>query len=122
MSTTWHDSRFGPGSYEHSAQEDRCVPRQRVNIPATLRISGGTSFHTVVHDLGAGGFAAFSAEPLPEGVACWLTLPGLDAVQAHVAWWREGRLGAAFSGLLDPAVIDEMLNSYSEARSPKAVR
>lgn len=119
MSTTWHDSRFGPGSYEHSSQEDRCAPRQRVNIPATIRISGGEAFHTVVHDLGAGGFACFSTDPVADGLACWLSLPGFEAVPGNVAWWREGRLGCAFAGLLDDEVVAEMVARYGDARSPR---
>jgi len=122
MSTTWHDSRFGPGSYEHSAQEDRCAPRRRVNIPATIRVSGGTPFHTVVHDIGAGGFAAFSADPYAEGLACWLVLPGYEAVPAQVAWWRDGRMGCAFTGLLDGEVIAEVTLRYGETRNPRPVR
>lgn len=112
MGTTWRDSRFGPGSYEHSAQEDRSAPRSRVNIPASLRASGGKAFHTVVNDLSLGGFSAASLNRLHVGSMCWLTLPGLEALQSEVVWWENGQVGCAFANLLSPIVHDNILARY----------
>ncbi|MBA4083031.1 MAG: pilus assembly protein PilZ, partial [Erythrobacter sp.] len=36
--------------YRTASQEDRCGPRTRLTIPATLRASGGRAFQSVVHD------------------------------------------------------------------------
>ena len=112
MSTTWRDSRFGPGSYEHSAQEDRCAPRSKVNIPASLRPSGGKGFYTVVNDLSLGGFSATALNRMHVGAKCWLTLPGLESLQAEVVWWQSGQVGCAFAGLLSPIVYDNILGRY----------
>ncbi|MDF8333901.1 PilZ domain-containing protein [Novosphingobium cyanobacteriorum] len=112
MSTTWRDSRFGPGSYEHSSQEDRCAPRSKVNIPATLRGSGAKGFHTVVNDLSLGGFCATALNRMHVGSHCWLTLPGLESLQATVIWWQNGQVGCAFSQLLSPIVHDNILARY----------
>lgn len=112
MSTTWRDSRFGPGSYEHSAQEDRCAPRPRVSIPATLRPSAGKGFRTVVRDLSIAGFSADSLHRLHEGTTCWLTLPGLEALQAEVVWWKSGTAGCAFVALLNPIVHDTIVSRF----------
>ncbi|MCW1384179.1 PilZ domain-containing protein [Novosphingobium sp. KCTC 2891] len=112
MSTTWRDSRFGPGSYEHSAQEDRCAPRSRVSIPATLRPSAAKGFHTIVQDLSLGGFSGTALNRMHVGTICWLTLPGLESLQAEVAWWHNGVVGCAFANLLSPIVHDNLLARY----------
>lgn len=112
MSTTWRDSRFGPGSYEYSAQEDRCAPRTRVRIPASLRASGAKSFPTTVHDLSLGGFSATALNRMHVGTMCWLSLPGLESQQAEVAWWQDGLVGCAFANLLSPIVLDSMIAQY----------
>ena len=63
-------------SYFAAAQEDRCAPRTRITIPATMRISGARGFQTVVHDLSLSGFCAASVNRVHPGTVCWLTLPG----------------------------------------------
>jgi len=112
MSTTWRDSRFGPGSYEYSAQEDRCAPRTRVRVPASLRASGAKGFPTVVQDLSLGGFSATALNRMHQGTICWLTLPGIEPLQAEVAWWQDGLVGCAFANLLSPIVHDNLLARY----------
>jgi hypothetical protein len=72
--------------YAFAAQEDRCAPRTRISIPASLRASGGKGFQTVVHDLSLSGFSAMSITRLHPGTICWLTLPGLGSLQAEVVW------------------------------------
>lgn len=112
MSTTWRDSRFGPGSYEYSAQEDRCAPRVRVRMAATLRASGAKGFPTEVLDLSLGGFSATSRNRMHVGTICWLSLPGLESLQAEVAWWQDGMVGCAFANLISPVVLDSLLARY----------
>ena len=62
--------------YRTASQEDRCGPRTRLTIPATLRVSGGRGFQTVVHDLSLSGFCAAAINRIHPGTVCWLTLPG----------------------------------------------
>lgn len=105
MTTTdWNTNIYG-----QAALEDRSAPRQRVNIPATLRPSGGKGFQTVVLDLSLGGFCANALQRLHPGNRCWLTLPGMEALQAEVIWWDSGRVGCAFANLLSPIVHDNIL-------------
>lgn len=73
-----------PIPFRLAAQEDRCGPRTRLTIPATLRASGGRAFQSVVHDLSISGFSATSINRMHEGHLCWLTLPGLESLQAEV--------------------------------------
>lgn len=98
--------------YAQAALEDRSANRQRVNIPATLRPSGSPGFQTVILDLGLGGFCANALQRLAPGNRCWLTLPGMQSLQAEVVWWDAGRVGCAFANLLSPMVHDNILARY----------
>ena len=66
--------------YEIAEQEDRCAPRTKLTIPASLRASGGRAFQSVVHDLSISGFSAAAINRMHEGQVCWLTLPGLESL------------------------------------------
>jgi hypothetical protein len=103
---------YPSNGYYLATQEDRCAPRSKVNIPASLRPSGAKSFHTVVHDLSLGGFSATSLNRMHVGAVCWLTLPGLEALQAEVVWWERGLVGCAFANLLSPIIHDNILSRY----------
>ena len=100
------------GRYEIAAQEDRSAPRVKLTIPAQLRQSGGRPFQTVVHDLSLSGFSATSISRMHVGTVVWLTLPGLEALQAEVVWWEDSMCGCAFSTLLSPIVHDNILARY----------
>lgn len=95
--------------YFSAAQEDRSAPRTRISIPAMLRVSGARGFQTVVHDLSLSGFCAAAVNRLHPGTVCWLTLPGLEALQAEVIWWDNSLTGCAFHNLLSPIVHDNIL-------------
>jgi hypothetical protein len=100
------------GRYEIAAQEDRSAPRTKLLIPAQLRQSGGRAFQTVVHDLSLSGFSATAVSRLHIGTVCWLTLPGLEALQSEVVWWEDNLAGCAFASLLSPIVHDNILARY----------
>ena len=99
--------------YRTTAPEDRCGPRPRATIPATLRVSGGRAFQSVVHDLSISGFSAASINRMHVGQTCWLTLPGLEARQAEIIWWEDCIVGCAFVKLLSPIVHDNIMQRYS---------
>ena len=100
------------GRYEIAAQEDRSAPRTRLSIPAQLRQSGGRPFQTVVNDLSLSGFSATAITRMHQGSVCWLTLPGLESLQAEVVWWENNMAGCAFTTLLSPIVHDNILARY----------
>ncbi|MEM1051916.1 MAG: PilZ domain-containing protein [Pseudomonadota bacterium] len=100
-------------SYHTAAQEDRCAPRTRLVIPATLRASGGRAFQTNVQDLSISGFSASSINRMHEGQMCWLTLPGLESLPAQVVWWENCIVGCALEELLSPIVHDNILQRYT---------
>jgi len=101
------------GRYEIAAQEDRSAPRTRVTIPAQLRMSGGRGFQTVVQDLSLSGFSATAVNRIHPGAVCWLTIPGLESLQAEVIWWRDSQCGCAFANLLSPIVHDNILARFN---------
>jgi len=104
-----------PHSSQHfylAAQADRCAPQSKLNIPASLRPSGAKRFHTMVHDLSLGGFLATSQNRMHIGTICWLTLPGLESLQADVMWWQRGRVSCAFVNLLSPIINHDILSRY----------
>lgn len=103
--------------YAHAAQEDRCGSRAQVNIPATLRASGAKAFQTAVTDLAIGGFCCTAVNRMPPGTRCWLTLPGLQSLQAEVVWWDTNLVGCAFDDLLSPVVLETMLARWTHYAS-----
>ncbi|MCB2052046.1 MAG: PilZ domain-containing protein [Novosphingobium sp.] len=98
--------------YEVAAQEDRSAPRTRISIPAQFRQSGGRPFQTSVLDLSLSGFSASAINRIQPGTFCWLTLPGLESLQAEVIWWDRSIVGCAFQQLLSPIVHDNILARY----------
>jgi hypothetical protein len=98
--------------YEYAAQEDRSAPRTKISIPAQFRQSGGRAYQTSVLDLSLSGFSASAINRIQNGTLCWLTLPGLESLQAEVIWWDRGIVGCAFQQLLSPIVHDNVLARY----------
>ena len=102
-------TQFRQDRYAQAAQEDRCAPRTKISIPAALRPSGSKGFQTVVRDLSLSGFSATAISRIHPGTYCWLTMPGLESMQARVVWWENGLVGCAFESLLSPIIHDNIL-------------
>jgi hypothetical protein len=98
--------------YELAAQEDRSAVRQRISIPAGFRASGTKGFQTAVRDLSLSGFSATAISRIHPGTYCWLTLPGMEALPARVVWWEDGLVGCAFEQLLNPIILDNVLEQW----------
>jgi hypothetical protein len=98
--------------YLAAAQEDRCAPRTRIDVTATLRASGSPRFSVTVKDLSLAGFACDAVSGMRSGTICWLTLPGLESLQAEVIWNDGATIGCAFAKLLNPAVHTMVIARY----------
>ena len=98
--------------YEHAAQEDRSAPRVKLHIPATMRPSGSPGFSVVVKDLSLSGVACEALTGMRSGTRVWLTLPGLAALQAEIMWNDGTIVGCAFTNLLNPAVLENVLARF----------
>ena len=95
--------------YATAAMEDRCAPRIRLRIPASLRPSGDKGFSVEVKDLSLGGFSCEATTGMHQGHRCWLTLPGLSALQAEVVWNDGINVGCSFDNLINVAVLDALV-------------
>lgn len=95
--------------YMIAAQEDRCAPRIRLTIPASLRVSGARGFQTAINDLSVAGFCASAIARIHPGTVCWLSIPGLESLQAEVVWWNNCQVGCSFHTMLSPIVHDDIL-------------
>jgi hypothetical protein len=98
-------------AYATAAQEDRCAPRVKLELPAMLRPSGAQAFATTVVDLSLGGFAAKAVTGMHAGTLCWLSVGPLKGLQAEVVWNDGQNVGCAFANLLNPAVFESLVKS-----------
>jgi hypothetical protein len=105
-------TRSPQDSYTVASQEDRCAPRTRLSMNAVLRPSGQTGFNVVVRDLSLGGFACEAVTSMRGGHLCWITLPGLGALQAQVVWNDGTMVGCAFENLLNQAVFEALAKAH----------
>ena len=92
--------------YAIAAEEDRCAPRQPLSIPARLRFSCSSGFAVEVTDMSLAGFACDALLAVEPGTRCWLTLPGLGALEAEVVRHSNQGVGCAFKDLLNLAVLN----------------
>ena len=100
-------------SYAEAALEDRSAPRTKLRIPASLRPSGFKGFSVIVKDLSMSGFAAEALTGMKAGTRVFITMPGLNALEAEIAWNDGTMIGCAFQNLLNEAVLDSILNRFS---------
>ena len=101
-----------PGYGEHAdshVTRPRSATRRDVRINATLRRQGESRFNANVADLSESGFRVESHYLIPMGAQVWLTLPGLAAIPAIVAWSSGHSLGCRFETPLHPAVLDRVI-------------
>ncbi|MFC4291826.1 PilZ domain-containing protein [Sphingorhabdus arenilitoris] len=99
--------------YAEAALEDRCAPRTKLRIPASLRPSGFKGFSIIVKDLSISGFSAEALTGMKAGTRVFITMPGLAALEAEIAWNDGTMIGCAFQNLLNEAVLDSILNRFS---------
>lgn len=99
-----------------SSSENRRALRKGVRLKGKLRDRGTTTAFAVdVTDLSTTGFRCETSFTLYPGHTVWLTLPGLQALEAKVAW-RSGYLyGLAFARPLYPAVFDHIVKLGAKA-------
>lgn len=99
--------------YAIAADEDRCAPRHKLAIPARMRFSCSSSFQVEVTDMSLAGFACDALLAVHPGTLCWLTLPGLGALEAEVVRHDNNGMGCAFKNLLNLAVFNHYVAKYS---------
>lgn len=90
-------------------EDSRGALRKAVKMRAYLRDRGQTRFEIDVTDLSLAGFRAETSFTLWPGTVVWLTLPGLAALEAVVAWRDKSQYGCAFAKTLHPAVFEHII-------------
>ena len=103
-----------------TARKDLSAPRCKTPMAVRLRLAGARAVQTDLIDLSLSGFAAQSPNRIHVGTICWLTLPGLEPLQAEAIWWQDGLCGCAFANLLSPIVKDNVLASYRKGHGLSA--
>lgn len=91
-----------------TSARNRKEMRRAVHMTAQLRERGSPRFEVEIMDLSIGGFRGQTGLTLWPGTRVWITLPGLAALEAVVAWRDRYRFGCAFAGTLHPAVLDHL--------------
>lgn len=99
-------------SYPVAPHENRCAPRRRLSIPARMRFSCSSGFAVEVTDMSLAGFACDALMSSPPGTLCWLTLPGLGALEAEVVRHSNHGMGCAFKNMLNLAVLNHYVSKY----------
>jgi hypothetical protein len=105
MDTALRNARVPVGSHS----DNRGTLRKAVQLEARVRDRGSTKFSIKVVDLSVTGFRAETAFTTRPGSLIWINLPGLQGLEAEIAWQRGEHIGAAFRQALHPAVFDHIV-------------
>ena len=91
------------------ADDNRATLRKAVQLDARVRDRGASRFAIRIVDLSMTGFRAETVFTLRPGSVVWLTLPGLQGLEATIAWQRGEHVGAAFRQPLHAAVFEHIV-------------
>ncbi len=105
--------------YFRAAQEDRCAPRMPVDLPAVIRQARKTPFNTIIRDISLAGFCCDAIVPTGGGARMFVTLPTLAPIEAQLVWNSGRQIGCAFVTLLNPAVLDWLLDQHHAGTLPR---
>ncbi len=86
--------------------------RTPVEIFAELFVSESVRFKVAVHDLSSSGFRIETANHIPINRLVYLTIPGLQSLQARVAWNEREHYGCTFSKPLHSATCDHLSKRF----------
>jgi PilZ domain len=88
--------------------------RQRVQIRAELLVSRGPRFTVSVNDLSRTGFRMETGNYIPENTIVYLSMPGMQSLQARVAWHDRVYYGCAFSQPLHESIFEHISKQYPQ--------
>jgi hypothetical protein len=91
--------------------------RREVRVEAgagvSLRPLGTTAVDARLLNISSLGFMAATDAQIEPGSRVWLTLPGVERVNALVVWARSGRLGGEFAAPIDPLQVLQAIGSQA---------
>jgi PilZ domain len=90
--------------------------RDPVSIPADIREKGAGKQKVSVIDLSRSGFRMHCIFLIPEDRTVFLTMKGLESLEARIAWHDDDYYGCEFKQRLHEAVYDHIIRSYPSLR------
>ncbi|WP_299323161.1 PilZ domain-containing protein [Parasphingopyxis sp.] len=95
--------------------ERRAAHREPVDVRAGFRKTGYEAAKADVSDISLTGCKVDSAMSLGIGAEVWIRFPGLQPMQATIAWSRGFEAGCKFTEPFHPAVLDDFLRRHRAA-------
>jgi hypothetical protein len=92
-------------------RDNRRQPRIHLFLDAQLRNRGAGKVRIRVVDMSTTGFRAEAHYGLNAGDVVWITLPGMQGLEAVVAWRENQIIGCRFVQPLHPAVLSHIVKS-----------
>lgn len=99
--------------YDQQTFESRRDERKGVRLSAMVRRDSTMRFPVDILDLSVSGFRFHAGANLTVGTRVWLTIPGMQGLEATISWERKGDFGCQFDRLLHPAVLDHIVRNCS---------
>ncbi len=96
-----------------NGRDQRRALRADVNAKVIVRETQGSKFTAELIDISVTGFrfrTLYSVKLLDH---IWITLPGLSAIEAQIAWHNDPYYGASFINPLHPAVRDHIAKLHA---------
>ncbi len=98
----------GIGSPPPSGQDSRKSRREAINARARFREVGANPYEVEIEDLSATGFRMASYARPRVGTRIWVTLPGLQPLEAVVRRSEGNYHGCEFINPLHPSVAEHL--------------
>jgi hypothetical protein len=96
------------------ADNHRAFSRGDVSIKASIREHGGGRQIVDIVDLSRSGFRMKTGSFIPQDKVIFLTLPGYNPLEAHIAWYQREQYGCEFVQRLHEAIYDDILGKYPQ--------
>lgn len=90
------------------AELSRIAPRLTVAGEIHMRKSGNHKMAVELMDVSPTGCRMELNERVKTGEIIWVTLPGLQSIEARVAWSRDWIAGVEFVNPIHPAVFNQV--------------
>ena len=90
----------------------RLFQRDEVSIPGEVRERGGGKQKVSVIDLSQSGFRMHCVFLIPDDRTIFLTMQGLEPMEARIAWHHDDYYGCEFKRRLHQAVYDHIIRTY----------
>ncbi len=101
------------GKYHFNSRTFR---RDEVSIPGEIRERGGGKQKISVIDLSQSGFRMHCMFLIPEDRMVFLTMQGLEPMEARIAWHHQDFYGCEFKRPLYQAVFEHVIRTYPMLR------